>query len=96
MYLTSDKYQATIKVFLNNDWVWRKISFVKTDVKYLENHFSHIEASAPTLEKRFGTYYLRFAFSENVVLNKTEPSSQRVCSVDLGLIQMPFAQLWML
>lgn len=85
MYLTSDKYHATIKVFLNNDWVWRKISFVKTDVKYLENHFSHIEASAPTLEKRFGTYYLRFAFSENVVLNKTEPSSQRVCSVDLGL-----------
>ena len=85
MYLTSDKYHATIKVFLNNDWVWRKISFVKTDVKYLENHFSHIEASAPTLEKRFGTYYLRFAFSENVVLNKTELSSQRVCSVDLGL-----------
>ena len=85
MYLTSDKYQATIKVFLNNDWVWRKISFVKTDVKYLENHFSHIEASAPTLEKRFGTYYLRFAFSENVALNKTELSCQRVCSVDLGL-----------
>ena len=85
MYLTSDKYHATIKVFLNNDWVWRKISFVKTDVKYLENHFSHIEASAPTLEKRFGTYYLRFAFSENVVLNKTELSSQRVCAVDMGL-----------
>ena len=85
MYLKSDKYHATIKVFLNNDWVWRKISFVKTDVKYLENHFSHIEASAPTLEKRFGTYYLRFAFSENVALNKTELSSQRVCSVDLGL-----------
>ena len=85
MYLTSDRYHAMIKVFLNNDWVWKKISFVKTDVKYLEKHFADIEASAPTLEKRFGTYYLRFAFKENIALNNTELNAQRVCSVDLGL-----------
>ena len=64
MYLTSDNYHAKIKVFINNDWVWRNISFVKTDVKYLEKHFADIKASAPILEKRFGTYYLRFAFEE--------------------------------
>ena len=86
MYLTSDDpYSCKIKVYVNNDWVWRKVKFVKTDVKYLEKHWSHVEASAPVLEKRFGTYYLRFAFEELVFLNKTEVTDQKICSVDLGL-----------
>ena len=56
MYLTSDNYHAKIKVFINNDWVWRNISFVKTDVKYLEKHWGDVKASAPILEKRFGQH----------------------------------------
>lgn len=85
MYLTSDNYHAKIKVFVNNDWVWRNISFVKTDVKYLEKHWSDVKASAPILEKRFGTYYLRFAFEEQVSINKTKLEDQLICSVDLGI-----------
>ena len=50
MYLTSDKYQATIKVFLNNDWVWRKISFVKKPVGATQR--SLILAKVPELERR--------------------------------------------
>ena len=86
MYLTSDDpYKCQIKVYLNNDWVWRTIHFVKTDVKYLEKHFSHLKPSAPTLEKRFGTYYLRFAYEEYVTLNDMEVENQTICSVDLGV-----------
>ena len=85
MYLTSDNYHAKIKVFINNDWVWRNISFVKTDIKYLEKHFADIKASAPILEKRFGTYYLRFAFEEQVSINTTKLENQLICSVDLGI-----------
>lgn len=86
MYLTSDDpYQSEIKVYINNDWVWRKVQFVKTDVKYLNKYWSHVTASAPVLEKRFGTYYLRFAFEENVKLYDTNITNQVICSVDLGL-----------
>lgn len=85
MYLTSDNYHAKIKVFINNGWVWRNISFIKTDVKYLEKHFADVKASAPILEKRFGTYYLRFAFEEQVGINKTKLENQLICSVDLGI-----------
>ena len=86
MYLTSDDpYQCSIKAYVNNDWVWRKVKFVKTDVKYLEKYWSDVQASAPVLEKRFGTYYLRFAFEELIFLGNTKITNQTICSVDLGL-----------
>ena len=86
MYLTSDDpYQCSIKAYVNNDWVWKKVKFVKTDVKYLEKYWSDVEASAPVLEKRFGTYYLRFAFEELIFLGNPKVTDQTICSVDLGL-----------
>ena len=86
MYLTSDNpYECRIKVYLNRDWVWKTVKFVKTDVKYIEKHLKDLSPSAPVLEKRFGTYYLRFAFDEFVSLNNTELSNRTICSVDLGL-----------
>ena len=86
MYLTSDNpYEGYLKVYFNNDWVWRKVSLLPTDVKYLQKHLSHLTPSAPVLEKRFGTYYLRFAFEENVQLYNTPIRNQTICAVDLGL-----------
>ena len=37
-------------------------------MQYLRKHWSGVHASAPTLEKRYGKYYLRFAFEENVIV----------------------------
>ena len=86
MYSTSDNpYECQIKVYLNKDWVWRTIKFVKTDVKYIEKHLANVMPSAPTLERRFGTYYLRFAFKEIVFLKNEEAINRKICSVDLGL-----------
>jgi IS605 OrfB family transposase len=86
MYLTSDDpYSCQIKVYINKDWVWRTIKLVKTDVKYIQKHMADLEQSAPTLEKRFGTYYLRFAFEELVFLGSANVKDQTICSVDLGL-----------
>ena len=86
MYLTSDKpYECFVKVYINKDWVWRKIKLKKTDVDYIQKHLSNIAPSAPKLEKRFGKYYLRFAFEKNIVLYDTDIFKRVICSVDLGL-----------
>ena len=86
MYLEStNPYECQIKVYLNNDWVWRNIKLKKTDVDYIKKHLSHIGPSAPTLEKRFGKYALRFAFEQNVKLYSAPIAKQTICAVDLGL-----------
>lgn len=76
---------AYLKLFVNNDWVFVPFKMRKTDVDYLRKYWSHCKPSAPTLEKRFGRYYLRFAYTENVKLSKTPIKKQRICAVDLGL-----------
>ena len=86
MYLPGEEANtAHIKLFVRNDWVWVKVKLRSTDVKYLQRYWSHCVPSAPTLEKRYGKYYLRFAFTENVTLNTTKPLDQCVCAVDLGI-----------
>lgn len=76
---------AYLKLFVRNDWVWVKVRLLKTDVQYLQKYWSHCAPSAPTLEKRYGKYYLRFAFTENIKLTDAPVSEQRICAVDLGL-----------
>lgn len=56
-----------------------------TDVKYITKYWSHCEKSVPTLEKKCGKYFLRFAFVEKVELSETEIQDRRICAVDLGL-----------
>ena len=86
MYLPGEETNtAYLKLFVRNDWVWVKVKLRNTDVKYLQRYWSHCVPSAPTLEKRYGKYYLRFAFTESVRLNTTKPLNQRICAVDLGI-----------
>lgn len=86
MYAPDDyPNSAFVKLYHNNDWVWVKIRLRPTDVRYLRKYWSSVKASAPTLEKRYGRYYLRFAFTEWVDLSDTPVSEQRICAVDLGL-----------
>ena len=86
MYTPSKEPNAAfVKLYRNNDWVWVKIKLKPTDVRYINKYWSDIKASAPTLEKRYGRYYLRFAFTEWVDLSDTPVPEQRICAVDLGL-----------
>ena len=86
MYLPGEEGNtAYLKLFVRNDWVWVKVKLRNTDVKYLQRYWSHCTPSAPTLEKRYGKYYLRFAFTESVKLNQVPVQSQRICAVDLGI-----------
>lgn len=86
MYCASDDpCAAYLKLFFNNDWVWVKVRLRGTDVRYLKRYWQHCKLSAPTLEKRYGKYYLRFAFTEEVKLSETPVTNQRICAVDLGL-----------
>lgn len=50
-----------IKLYQNNDWVWVPLKLRQTDMKYISKYWSHVKASAPILEKRYGRWYLRFA-----------------------------------
>ena len=86
MYLPGEETNtAYLKLFVRNDWVWVKVKLRNTDVKYLQKYWSHCVPSAPTLEKRYGKYYLRFAFTESVRLNQVPVQKQRICAVDLGI-----------
>ena len=82
---TEDPDIVELKLFIKNDWRFVKIRLRHTDVMYIKKHWSHIKASAPVLEKRYGKYYLRFAFEENVKLSDTDIHEQKICSVDLGM-----------
>lgn len=75
---------ALLKIYHQNDWIWMPIQLIMQDVKYLNKYWSHIKASAPTLEKKGRAYYLRFTFTENIKLSETNIQDLVICSVDLG------------
>lgn len=82
---SGDITTAEIKLFWNNDWVWIKVPLVATDARYLQKHWTDVKASAPTLEKRYKKYFLRFSFNASSELSKTPVKDQTICSVDLGI-----------
>jgi IS605 OrfB family transposase len=74
-----------LKLFVNNDWNWVEIKLKHTDVVSIQRHMQNAKMSVPTLEKKNKKWFLRFAFEENVTLNKTKIEEQRVLAVDLGI-----------
>lgn len=86
MFSESNKpNQCYLKLYSKNDWVWVPVAMRATDVKYITKYWSHCQKSVPTLEKKYGKYFLRFAFEEEVKLSDTEIQDRRICAVDLGL-----------
>lgn len=72
--------RCQIKVYYQNDWVWRTYSLAKTDMEYI-NRIS-APCSCPILEKRGHRFYLRLSFRCNSELQKQVDA---VCGVDLGV-----------
>lgn len=77
--------EAYIKAYRNNDWVWQEIRLNHSDLKYIENKAPLDKWSAPVLEKKHGSYELRFTREFQVELSNKEIFEQKVCAVDLGI-----------
>ena len=86
MYLDDcDGDVVRLKLFVNNDWNWIKVDLKHTDVVSIQKHMQNAKMSVPTLEKKNRKWFLRFAFEEQVELNKTPLEEQRILAVDLGI-----------
>lgn len=86
MYIREGDFRASIKVYKNHDWVFVPIRLKKTDVKYLDKYWNGVKASAPTLEKRYKKWFLRFAYEESGIQLSDKPIREQViCAVDLGI-----------
>ena len=84
-YLTTDNPDVVqLKLYVRNDWIWVPVKLRHTDMQYITNHCSG-KMSAPTLERKRNKYYLRFAFKDNVSIDKTPIANQRILAVDLGV-----------
>lgn len=82
---TNNPCEISIKLFRHGNWVWVPFQLLPTDVRYIQRHCANKKKSAPTLERRHGKYFLRFAFTEDMKLYNTPIENQTVCAVDLGL-----------
>lgn len=86
MYLDDcDGDAVRLKLFVNNDWNWVTVQLKHTDVVNIQRRMQNTKMSVPTLEKRNKKWFLRFAFEEQVQLNKTPLEEQRILAVDLGI-----------
>ena len=85
MFVRTETYTASIKVFTRNTWDWLDISLCKGDVDYILHHCGSRKECVPTLQKRGKLWYLDFAFEENVKLPEVRASARRVLAVDLGI-----------
>ena len=79
------KDAAYLKLYDGHDWKWFHVRLSHTDMEYLRKNWSGEKASAPTLEKRHRKYFLRFSYTEDVILTKILVKEQIICSVDLGI-----------
>ena len=79
------KDAAYLKLYDGHDWKWFHVRLSHTDMEYLRKNWSGKKASAPTLERRYRKYFLRFSYTEDVILTKVPIREQIICSVDLGI-----------
>ena len=82
---TEGKDEAYLKLYDGHDWRWFRVCLSHTDMEYLRRNWYGKKASAPALEKRHHKYFLRFSYTEEVMLTKTPVKEQIICSVDLGI-----------
>ena len=82
---TEEKDRAYLKLYDGHDWKWFRGSLSHTDMEYLRKNWAGKRAAAPVLEKRHRKYFLRFSYTEEVLLTKTPVKEQVICSVDLGI-----------
>lgn len=68
MFNMTGNYTAQVKVWINNTWDWMDIELRKSDIDYIRHHCKDRKECVPVLRKRHRSWYLDFAFEENVKL----------------------------
>lgn len=84
MFNKLNDYEAQIKIYKNNDWVWIDIEFNKSDVDYIKHHYSDWKESNPVIEVNGKVWALRFTYSKNIPLSTTKLKDQLALGVDLN------------
>ena len=72
-------------MFINNTWDWVEVKLRKGDADYIEKHCLTKKNKCPVLQRRGKNWSLDFVFEEKIKLEKVEPFSCTVLSVDLGI-----------
>ena len=89
MFQFQEGNTARVKVYVNNDWVWREVKLKNSDVRYLEKRMKQNRTaviSSPVIERRpKGHYFLRFTITESIELSDRPIREKRICAVDLGV-----------
>ena len=84
MYKESDD-SFYIKLYYQKDWVYFKLNFRKSDLKYLEKYNTWTKSN-PVLEVNGKIFSLRYCFSKKINLKKEENlKDQIVIGVDLNV-----------
>ena len=79
MYKAADEQEdaAYLKLYDGRDWKWFRVNLFHTDMEYLRKNWAGKKASAPTLEKRHHRYFLRFSYTEEIAMPKTDAKNRR-------------------
>jgi len=85
MYTQTSDYEARIKIYRNNDWVWLNIKLRKSDADYIKHHALGRKECPPFLEKKGKEWFLNFPYEEDIKLPVTDIASERILAVDLGI-----------
>lgn len=65
IFIRTDTYKASIKVFIRNTWDWLDVEFRKSDVDYIQPHCHSYKKCVPTLQKRGKEWFLDFVYQTN-------------------------------
>ncbi|MGG4509607.1 transposase [Heyndrickxia sporothermodurans] len=85
MFKRTSLTTAKIKVFHQNDWIWKEIQFKPQD-EYKRGVWNWKENN-PKLVQVGKKFFLHVSYESKVKLNHTKIQDQRICAVDLGINQ---------
>ncbi|MEB6549200.1 transposase [Heyndrickxia sporothermodurans] len=85
MFKKTSHTTAKIKVFHQNDWIWKEIQFKPQD-EYKRGVWNWKENN-PKLVQVGKKFFLHVSYESKVKLNHTKIQDQRICAVDLGINQ---------
>lgn len=86
MFIQDSPDEVSVKLFVNNDWVWKSFKLRKQDIDYTKENCIDLKKSSPTLIKKGENFKLRFAYEKNNKLKKEKSIQERkIVAVDLGI-----------
>lgn len=85
MYERLNDDTVKLKLFINNDWVYKTFKLRKQDINYINKNCSSLKECSPLLIRKGRNFYLSYSFKGKMTLNKTRLKDQKILAVDLGI-----------